>query len=87
MVSLSKVRSYKPEEIDIGKLVEKAKQIFHKRPFEWQLDVPRAVLCGELDPEKGDEGGCRPVVKMCLRIMTLFRHIEGDVQIIPDNHH
>lgn len=47
MVSLSKVRSYKPEEIDIGKLVENANQIFHKQPFEWQLDVPRAVLCGE----------------------------------------
>ena len=47
MVSLSKVRRYKPEEIDVEKLVEKADQIFHKRPFEWQLDVPRAVLCGE----------------------------------------
>ena len=47
MVSLSKVRRYKPEEIDIKKLVEKADQIFHKQPFEWQLDVPRAVLCGE----------------------------------------
>ena len=47
MVSLSKVRHYKPEEIDIKKLVEKADQIFHKWPFEWQLDVPRVVLCGE----------------------------------------
>jgi ATP-dependent helicase YprA (DUF1998 family) len=47
MVSLLKVRRYKPEEVDIGKLAEKASQIFHKRPFEWQIDVPRAVLCGE----------------------------------------
>ena len=47
MVPLSKIRRYKPEEIDVEKLVEKADQIFHKRPFEWQLDVPRAVLCGE----------------------------------------
>ena len=47
MVSLSKVRCYKPEEVDARKLAEKASQIFHKQPFEWQLDVPHVVLCGK----------------------------------------
>jgi len=61
MVSLSKVRCYKPEEIDTEKLVEKANQIFHKQPFEWQLDVPRVVLCGKdvvLDVTTGSGRPC-----------------------------
>jgi len=47
MVSLLEICCYKPEGVDSRKLVEKANENFHKQPFEWQLDVPCAVLCGE----------------------------------------
>lgn len=44
---MSIVRKYKPEDVDLNVLAEKASQIYGKQPFKWQLDTALAILCGE----------------------------------------
>lgn len=44
---MSTVRKYKPEDVDLNVLAEKASQIYGKQPFKWQLDTALAILCGE----------------------------------------
>jgi ATP-dependent helicase YprA (DUF1998 family) len=43
----SKVRIYKPEELDIKNLAAQTKFVLDKVAFAWQLEVGAAVLCGE----------------------------------------
>lgn len=42
-----KVRKYKPEEVNLDNLAAKCRQILHRTPFTWQLEIARSVLCGE----------------------------------------
>jgi superfamily II DNA helicase RecQ len=43
----SKVKRYQEHEVDLTALEQKAIEILDKRPFKWQLDVAKAVLCGK----------------------------------------
>ena len=43
---LSRVRNYKPEEINLDELSRKAEQILQRKPFQWQLDAASAILQG-----------------------------------------
>ena len=47
MPLLSKVRQYKPEEVPRNRLAARAYEIWHKKPFSWQLDASQAILCGQ----------------------------------------
>lgn len=47
MPPVSKVRKYKPEEVDRNRLAARAYEIWHKKPFSWQLDASEAILCGQ----------------------------------------
>lgn len=43
---LSKVKIFKPEELNVDDLVKKAEQILRKKPFNWQLEAAKAILVG-----------------------------------------
>jgi ATP-dependent helicase YprA (DUF1998 family) len=47
MVAPSRLRIYKPGEIDLDDLANKALAILQKKPFVWQLEIAEAVLRGE----------------------------------------
>jgi superfamily II DNA helicase RecQ len=47
MVAASKVRQYKPAEINVHRLVAQAQELLGCEPFEWQLEVTKAILGGE----------------------------------------
>lgn len=47
MPVLSKVRIYKPEELNINTIRRQADIKLGEKPFEWQLQVPMSVYCGE----------------------------------------
>jgi hypothetical protein len=40
----SKVRKYKPEEIDLKELSTQAEAVLHTKPFSWQLEIGAAVF-------------------------------------------
>ena len=42
----SKLRIYKPGEIDLDVLAARAESILHKKPFAWQLEIADAILQG-----------------------------------------
>jgi len=43
----SKCRRYKPAEVNLDHIAAKVFLILHKKPFLWQLEIAKAVLCGE----------------------------------------
>jgi len=43
----SRVHKYKPEEIKLEDLAARALVILGLKPFQWQLEIAAAVLCGE----------------------------------------
>lgn len=43
---VSRVRTYKPSEINRAELTRKALQVFDASPFDWQLDAAIAILEG-----------------------------------------
>jgi len=38
------------------------------------------------DTVKQNESGCRSIVKMVLRVMSLFDNLECNVEVVPDEH-
>lgn len=47
MPALSKVRIYKPEELDVNIIRQQAHIKLKMKPYDWQLQVPLCVYCGE----------------------------------------
>jgi ATP-dependent helicase YprA (DUF1998 family) len=47
MVTYSKVRQYKEEEVNLTALSALSENILGQRPFRWQLRAAMSVLCGE----------------------------------------
>ncbi|KAF8888416.1 hypothetical protein CPB84DRAFT_1849660 [Gymnopilus junonius] len=43
----SKVKQYKPEELDLKAISDRSYQGLSVRPFRWQLDAAAAILCGK----------------------------------------
>jgi superfamily II DNA helicase RecQ len=47
MGATSKVRQYKLTDVDVEKLAAQAQEVFGYKPFDWQLEIAAAILCGE----------------------------------------
>lgn len=45
MPVLSKVRIYKPEELDVNVIRQQSHIKLKTKPFDWQLQVPLSVYC------------------------------------------
>ncbi|KAG6807500.1 hypothetical protein H0H92_007260, partial [Tricholoma furcatifolium] len=46
-ITYKKVQKYKPEEINLDDLAAKAQKILNTKPFQWQLEIAQAILCGQ----------------------------------------
>jgi ATP-dependent helicase YprA (DUF1998 family) len=41
------VRKFKEDDIDLAHLSIRAQEVLQKKPFDWQLEIAAAVLCGK----------------------------------------
>jgi superfamily II DNA helicase RecQ len=80
MVAASKVRRYTPAEINVHRLVAQAQEVFGCKPFEWQLEVTKAILGGEdVIVDVGTGNG----KSLCFSLPLLINKNDVNLVILP----
>jgi ATP-dependent helicase YprA (DUF1998 family) len=79
MVTYSKVRRYKEEEVNLTELSALSESILGQKPFQWQLEAAKSVLCGEdVIVDVGTGSG----KTLCFFIPLLLPGNEKDISIV-----
>ncbi|PPQ87252.1 hypothetical protein CVT25_004102 [Psilocybe cyanescens] len=76
----SRVKKHKASEVNLSVLAEKALEVLGKRPFQWQLDAARAILCGhDLILDVGT--GCGK--SLCFSLPLLLSETDISITVSP----